>query len=100
MLKGVAILHLADDPLQAELVRQTLADNDLVANFERVDTEAAYVAALDRAQFDLILADCPSPSFDGISALRIARAKCLDVPVILVSPASDEVLAIESLKSG
>ena len=86
--------------MEAELIRQTLADDGLVAEFERVDTEAGYVAALDRARFDLILVDYPSPSFDGLLALRIARAKCFGVPIILVSGAPGEELAIESLRSG
>jgi PAS domain S-box-containing protein len=100
MQERIAILHLEGDLLETELIRQTLADDGLVADIERVDTEAAYLAALDRSQFDLILADYPSPSFDGLSALRIARAKSFDVPIILVSSAPGEELAIESLKSG
>ncbi len=100
MQERITILHLEDDLLEAELIRQTLADDELVVDIERVETEAAYLAALDRRQFDLILADYPSPSFDGLSALRIARAKCLDLPIILISSAPGEELAIESLKSG
>ncbi|MBF8251531.1 MAG: histidine kinase, partial [Deltaproteobacteria bacterium] len=50
--------------------------------------------------FDLILADYSLPSFDGLSALEIARGKCPDLPFILISGTLGEELAIESLKSG
>ncbi|MCZ7406428.1 MAG: PAS domain S-box protein, partial [Candidatus Methanoperedens sp.] len=49
---------------------------------------------------ELILADYTLPSFDGCSALRIAKEKCPDVPFIFVSGTIGEDFAIESLKSG
>ena len=100
MSQTVTILHVEDDLVDAQLIRETLAQDGFVADVERVDTEAAYVAALDRGHFDLILADYSLPSFDGLSALRIARARDTEVPVILVSGTLGEELAIESLKTG
>jgi CheY-like chemotaxis protein len=35
----------------------------------RVETEADFIASLERGGFDLILADYSLPSFDGLSAL-------------------------------
>jgi PAS domain S-box-containing protein len=94
------ILHLEDDHLDAELVRETLAVDGLVAQVECVDTRAAYVAALENADFDLILADYTLPSFDGNSALAIATEKRPDIPFIFVSGSLGEEVAIESLKNG
>ena len=59
-----------------------------------------FVAALERGGVDLILSDFSLPAFDGLSALEIARARCPDIPFILVSGTLGEERAIDSLKSG
>jgi PAS domain S-box-containing protein len=97
---SLRILHLEDDHLDAQLVRETLAVDGLVAQIECVDTKAAYVAALENGDFDLILADYSLPSFNGDSALAIATEKRPDIPFIFVSGSLGEEVAIESLKSG
>ena len=94
------ILHLEDDRSDAELVRETLAADGIVAEVECVDTEPGYVCALERRKFDLILADYYLPSFDGGTALEIANKKAPEIPFIFVSGSLGEELAIESLKSG
>jgi PAS domain S-box-containing protein len=91
---------LEDDHLDAELVRETLAVDGLIAQVECVDTRTAYIAALQNADFDLILADYTLPSFDGSSALAIATEKRPEIPFIFVSGSLGEEVAIESLKSG
>jgi len=94
------ILHLEDDRSDAELVRETLAADGIVAEVECVDTEAGYITALDRRRFDLILADYSLPSFDGGTALAIANHRAPGIPFIFVSGSLGEEVAIESLKSG
>jgi DNA-binding NtrC family response regulator len=49
---------------------------------------------------DLILADYTLPSFDGLSALRIAQQHSPEVPFIFVSGTLGEDVAIEALKTG
>ena len=48
----------------------------------------------------MILADYSLPSFDGLSALKIAALRSPDVPFIFVSGALGEEVAIEALKMG
>ena len=55
---------------------------------------------LRRTLLDLILADYSLPSFDGLSALKLARSVRPDLPVILVSGALGEDVAIEAFKLG
>ena len=47
-----------------------------------------------------ILADYSLPSFDGLSALNIAKRKCPRVPFIFFSGAIGEDFAIETIKKG
>ena len=100
MKPPLRILHLEDNPGDAELIRAMLESEGVLSHVTRVDTEADFVASLEHGGFDVILADYTLPSFDGLSALRIALEKCPDVPFIFVSGTLGEELAIEALKMG
>ncbi|WP_193195245.1 response regulator [Nostoc sp. MG11] len=93
-------LLLEDSLLDAELIQAMLTEGGIDCELVRVETSADFLAALETKAFDLILADYALPSFDGISALQIARNRCPDVPFIFVSAALGEELAIEALKNG
>jgi two-component system cell cycle sensor histidine kinase/response regulator CckA len=94
------ILHLEDNVIDAELVLVTLQEAGIACTALRVDEKAEYVKALDEDRFDLIISDLSMPSFDGKSALALARQKCPDVPFIFVSGTIGEEAAIDSLLSG
>jgi CheY-like chemotaxis protein len=92
------ILYLEDQPYDVKLVEGTLAAEGLACSIKCVSTREDFEAALEHEQFDLIFSDKALPSFDGLSALALARERHPDVPFIFVSdtPADDE--AIDSLK--
>jgi signal transduction histidine kinase/FixJ family two-component response regulator len=94
------VLHLEDDARDTELVQATLEGEGIQSELTRVEREQDFVAALKRERLDLILADYTLPSFDGISALRIAQQDSPDVPFIFVSGTLGEDVAIEALKTG
>ncbi|MEH1944693.1 MAG: response regulator [Nostoc sp.] len=93
-------LLLEDSMLDAELTQAMLTEGGINCELIRVETGADFLAAVQAEAFDLILADYALPSFDGISALEIARNQCPEVPFIFVSAALGEELAIEALKNG
>jgi PAS domain S-box-containing protein len=94
------ILHLEDDPNDVELVQAMFEAEGVVCDVMHVETRADFLSAIEQGGFDLILTDYALPSFDGLSALKIAHEKCPDIPFIFVSGALGEELAIETLKSG
>jgi PAS domain S-box-containing protein len=94
------ILSIEDDPKDAELIRDLLETEGIVCEVTRVDTEAALLASVEEGGIDLILADYSLPSFDGISALKLAMKACPDVPFIFVSGTLGEEVAVEALKIG
>src|SRR5579864_2154460 len=100
MKSPLRILYLEDDPNDAELVQETLAADGVSCELTRVETEPAFVAALQKGGVDLVLADYTLPSFDGLSALRIVQKHWPEVPLIFVSGTLGEELAIEALKRG
>jgi PAS domain S-box-containing protein len=100
MQSPLRILHLEDDAKDAELLQAMLESEGIVSHVTRVDSQADFLASLEYGGFDLILADHTLPSFDGLSALRIALEKCPDVPFIFVSGTLGEEAAVEALKIG
>jgi signal transduction histidine kinase/FixJ family two-component response regulator len=97
---SLRVLHLEDDHTDADIVRGLLESGGVTCQVTRVETRDDFIAALEKTAFDLILADFSLPSFDGLSALRIALERCPDVPFIFVSGALGEELAIDALKIG
>src|SRR6266498_2007326 len=79
------ILHLEDNPTDAELIQSVLHAAGISCVIERVETRADFKAGLEQKRFDLILSDYTLPSFDGASALELARQKSPDIPFIFVS---------------
>ena len=94
------IIHLEDSPADAVLLRSLLESEGIECAVRRVETRMQFEAALEEAGIDLILSDFTLPSFDGLSALKIAREKCPGVPFIFVSGTIGEEAAIDSLKEG
>jgi len=92
------VLHLED--AAAELVRDVLDACGIVSDITRVQSREGFVASLEQGGFDLILADYSLPSFDGMSALKIAAERSPDLPYIFVSGTLGEDIAIEALKTG
>ena len=63
------------------------------------DGEAA-LAALKRAEFDLVLTDLKMPGVDGMEVLREVRASHPDVPVIMITGYATLNSAVEAMKAG
>ncbi|KAA0121354.1 response regulator [Methylobacterium sp. P1-11] len=94
------ILHLEDSDLDAELIEAELESLGHPIAIERVMTRDAFARAAVAGRHDLILADYVLPTFDGVSALGIARAQCPDTPFIFCSGTLGEDVAVEALKNG
>jgi hypothetical protein len=100
MKSPLHILHLEDDPNDAALVQSTLEAGGIACTITCVQTRNDFVAALERGGIDLILSDFALPTFDGLSALEITRAKYPSLPFIILSGTLGEEQAIDALKSG
>lgn len=94
------ILSLEDDSNDADLIREQLEAQNIASTLTRVDTEPAFRAALEQSEVDIVLADYSLPSFDGITALKLAMKMLPEVPFIFVSGTLGEEVAIEALKIG
>ena len=96
----VRILHLEDSARDADLIRILLNAAGSRCEMIRAAHRAQFEEALERGGFDLILCDFNLAGFDGLSALKLAKAKHPAVPVIIVSGALDAEEAVECLRAG
>jgi len=74
------ILHLEDDPMDAEIITAALERDGIACDILRVETRNDFIAAIDRCEFDLVFSDYKLPGFDGLSALAIAKERCCCLP--------------------
>ena len=100
MKEKLRILNLEDNQRDADLNRETLLAEGIDADLIRVETREDFLAALEQKKIDLILADYTLPAFDGLSALKLARAHCPETPFLFVSGTLGEEIAIEAIKNG
>jgi two-component system cell cycle sensor histidine kinase/response regulator CckA len=100
MQSRMRILHLEDNPADGELVQALLAEDGLACEIVRVETREEFESTLNRGGFELIISDFTLPSYDGHSALALARAKCPEVPFIFFSGTIGEEAAVDALTAG
>jgi PAS domain S-box-containing protein len=98
--RPLRILHVEDDPNDRELVATTLRLEGLSCEVVPATTRAEFEAAIDQQAFDVILADDSLPSFDGLTAQKLAAARVPHVPFIFVSGTLGEDIAVERIKAG
>ncbi len=98
--KELRILILEDVMTDAELIKDELREAGTVFTPNWAKDKASYLKALDEFSPDIILSDYSLPSFDGLSALKLAAKRYPDIPFIFVSGALGEETAIELLKQG
>lgn len=99
MTTPLHVLILEDCIMDAELMVHELRRAGFDPQWQRVDTEADFLAHLDQ-KLDIILADYSLPQFDAQRALEHLNQRGLDVPFIIVSGCIGEERAVECMKSG
>src|SRR5256886_8649090 len=77
-----------------------LVADSIACELVRVEPRNQFLAAMNQGGFDLILCDYSMPSFDGRTALALAKEKCPDLPFLFVSGTIGEERAVEALKNG
>jgi signal transduction histidine kinase/CheY-like chemotaxis protein/HPt (histidine-containing phosphotransfer) domain-containing protein len=96
----IRILHLGDNPVDAELLEIQLAGDGVPGSVTRVHTGAAFKAALAQSAHELAIVDYNLPGDDGPHAVSHAHRHHPEVPVIVVSGTMGEEAAVESQRLG
>ena len=93
-------LIIEDSVLDAKVQVGLLQAGGYEVTSERVETAEQFVAGLNAAEWDIILADYNLPEFDGPEGLRLLQESGQDIPFIVISGGIGEDLAVQIMKSG
>ena len=94
------ILLVEDEAIDAELNKREIRKALPFSTFEIVDNKTDYLRQIETFIPDIIISDFNMPSFDGLTALKIAQEVCPHVPFIMVTGSINEDTAVECMKSG
>ncbi len=100
MKASLKILHVEDNPRDAEIVRDMLSTEWPDCAITVVQTRDAFGDELGRGGYDLVLSDFQLPGFNGLEALEMTRTRAPDVPFIFFSGTIGEERAIEAVRAG
>jgi signal transduction histidine kinase len=100
MGRPLQALIVEDSERDAELLLRELRGGGFDVSFERVETAAAMIAALERRPWEVILSDYSLPGFDAPAALAVMHDQGLDLPFIIVSGTVGEEIAVAAMKAG
>ena len=98
--RPLRVISIEDSPDFTVLARRLLEREGFDPQIERVETAEGLEAALDRQSWDLILSDHSMPGFSSTGALRIIKARDLDLPFIIVSGFIGEENAVLAMREG
>lgn len=98
--RELRVLILEDSPADAELMERELRKAGMAFTAKRVDTQEAFITALDEFHPDVILSDYKLPSFGGRAALTIERREHPEIPVVMVTGVLPDIEAVELLNAG
>jgi len=93
------ILLVEDNPCDAELTEAFL-NQFLKCQVKTVFTRAQFEEALESLKPDLIVSDAGLPSFDGMTALKIASEKQPRIPVVFFTGNNDPHKKAEAFAQG
>ena len=99
MTTCIRLLLAEDNADDVELIIAALRSAGLVMEWERVETERDYKAALG-CNPDVIISDHAMPAFSAPRALQLLQESGKDIPFIVVSGAIGENAAVAIMRNG
>lgn len=98
--KKFRVLFVEDSEIDKEIAEREMIRSGLDFTSTRVETEEEYLNEVTNNKPDIIISDYSLPTFDGMSALKIALKMRLQIPFILMTGSTNEETAVECMKAG
>ncbi|HLK47394.1 MAG TPA: ATP-binding protein [Bryobacteraceae bacterium] len=97
----IQVLLVEDNPADARLVKERLAEAaGSLFRMECADRLATGASRLLEGGVDVVLLDLGLPDSQGLATFREIHSRQPDVPVVVLSGAADEDLAVEAVEAG
>lgn len=100
MTSCLQILLVEDNEHISEQIRNALTIQGLNSLVSRVSSQEAFLKAMREQTWDLILAECQIPGFEGMDAIHLARHHNPKIPIILVGEDDAPSFTEEAIKQG
>lgn len=95
------ILHLEDNPMDAELIHDYIRREGLNCEIKLVSKKSDLLSAIENNGYDIFLCDFRLPTLSsGVETLNIIKDKFPSLPILFVSGTIGEELAVDLLKKG
>ena len=99
-IKPLQVLLIEDTDADAQLIVCAIKQVDGGADVDVVSTRKEFAERLARHTYDLVLADYRLPNWTGMDALLELRRLGFDTPLILVTGALGDELAVDCVRAG
>jgi PAS domain S-box-containing protein len=100
MDKLFQVLLVEDDSLHVKILLDYLKKVDLELSISVVSTKKAYLNAITKNEYDLVICDYLLPDFSGLDAFKLFRKQNDEVPFILISSYMNESEGIDAMMNG
>lgn len=94
------VLIIEDVPDDEELIVMELRRGGFDLTYRCVQSEQAFLDAVDGTDWDAIISDYSVPGFGATACLRLYADRNMDIPFILVSGTVGEDVAVQAMKAG
>ena len=95
-----SVLIVDDDSALLEALPETLRLRMSEVTVDTADTAAAALNQIAAHDYDAIVTDIKMPGMDGLALLGEIRKHRPDTPVLMITGHGEDVLTIQSLRSG
>ena len=100
MIEPLQVLLVEDSLDDADLLEQALLRGGYAPRLVRVEHEVAFLEALARGGWEIVISEYCLPRFSGLTALKRMRERNIDLPIIIVSGTIGEEIAVEAMRCG
>ncbi len=99
-LSARLVVLIVGDSSDADRITRELESSGYTVASQRVETPAAYTAALDKGSWDIVISAREFAALSSSAVVQVLRERQLETPVVVLTDRVDEVLSLEAVAAG